>query len=727
MSKLTPCFQVDDGDYYDIWDEYSEYDETEEEENTVNKEETTIDFDKYGKPKTVVEQKATESISGSLPPDIYCDLVTTLTEKCIVTSLLEMWRYDEASIEAASQQQIIDAVNRLTRSPWYGYDRDFGSLLGGIQRNSSGHIVAAKASQMIWSIRVPDDIDIVDSQGSGLELDLADKTSLDWEELFIQTVLNSSRPDAAMVPNAGKSFGESSAGAIWFDAWLMFGGYLLMFGYTILVLGRLNSLEVRLFLALAGIFGIFMGLVIAIGMSSLLGFAYNPMYGMLPFLCLGIGIDDMFVIVQCWSNLRLDPATTISEKMGLAMQHAGVSITVTSLTDIFAFGVGAISIMPGLESFCVSTAFGLGAIFLLQISWFVAWMTLDEQRVLLGRDGVLPCVVHAAGSKGVGCLSKKESTWSMGSVYGHLLSSKLFKVLTLLITLAFLSVGVWGTSMMKHKFDPVLLLPGDSYLREWVDIHSNLYPENGWTAEVYSEHLNHTHLESIDQLVAGFEGLKEVGGLRSVNSWWSKIQEYAKQTTNYSSWQEFATEERFPMILSDFLFSSAGASFKNSFVFETPLVCSQPAPPIAASKFSIEYFFMDDPDEHIPARRAVTSLLEVSRAPYTFSHSKVYAAWETDQIIGFELWRNIGLAMVCVFVVTLLLLANIQICVYVMCIVTITITDIVGFLHFWDITIDIISCVNIVLAIGLCVDYSVHIGHAFMVADGETNKNNSEL
>merc|ERR1712014_483030 len=39
-----------------------------------------------------------------------------------------------------------------------------------------------------------------------------------------------------------------------------------------------------------------------------------------------------------------------------------------------------------------------------------------------------------------------------------------------------------------------------------------------------------------------------------------------------------------------------------------------------------------------------------------------------------------------------------------MCIVGITLTDIVGFLHFWDVTIDIISCVN--------------IGLAFMVAKG---------
>ena len=74
--------------------------------------------------------------------------------------------------------------------------------------------------------------------------------------------------------------------------------------------------------------------------------------------------------------------------------------------------------------------------------------------------------------------------------------------------------------------------------------------------------------------------------------------------------------------------------------------------------------------------------------------------------------------MACVFVVTLILLANLPICLMVLLSVVLTLVDIVGFLHFWDITIDIISCVNIVLAIGLCVDYSVHIGHAYMVATG---------
>ena len=43
------------------------------------------------------------------------------------------------------------------------------------------------------------------------------------------------------------------------------------------------------------------------------------------------------------------------------------SVTVTSFTDVFAFGVGAFTQMPGLQSFCVCTAIALGCIYVLQV------------------------------------------------------------------------------------------------------------------------------------------------------------------------------------------------------------------------------------------------------------------------------------------------------------------------------------------------------------------------
>ena len=66
----------------------------------------------------------------------------------------------------------------------------------------------------------------------------------------------------------------------------------------------------------------------------------------------GIGIDDMFVIVQCWTNMKRDPTTlglSIADKMAIALKHAGVSVTVTSLTDVFAFGFGAVTVRSSIK------------------------------------------------------------------------------------------------------------------------------------------------------------------------------------------------------------------------------------------------------------------------------------------------------------------------------------------------------------------------------------------
>lgn len=107
-----------------------------------------------------------------------------------------------------------------------------------------------------------------------------------------------------------------------------------------------------------------------------------------------------------------------------------------------------------------------------------------------------------------------------------------------------------------------------------------------------------------------------------------------------------------------------------------------------------------------------------------FAYSPVYINWESDLVIREELFRNLGLALLCVFIVTLLLIAHIWTSFLVLCCVLLTLVNTAGMMHFWDLTIDVVTTIVLVLAIGLAVDYSAHIGHAFMVPnDAATTKN----
>ena len=60
----------------------------------------------------------------------------------------------------------------------------------------------------------------------------------------------------------------------------------------------------------------------------------------------------MFVIMQAFDNLNPSEKKSGDDafNIGLAMRHAGVAITVTSLTDFLAFAVGGTTVSCGIGS-----------------------------------------------------------------------------------------------------------------------------------------------------------------------------------------------------------------------------------------------------------------------------------------------------------------------------------------------------------------------------------------
>ena len=92
-------------------------------------------------------------------------------------------------------------------------------MLGGVTKNSTGHIIAATSALMVWVLEVVERLKSVclteaqvdptslgvASAGSGVELGLADPASLAWEDNLVATALNLSTPEIRCIFNENLS------------------------------------------------------------------------------------------------------------------------------------------------------------------------------------------------------------------------------------------------------------------------------------------------------------------------------------------------------------------------------------------------------------------------------------------------------------------------------------------------------------------------------------------
>ena len=58
------------------------------------------------------------------------------------------------------------------------------------------------------------------------------------------------------------------------------------------------------------------------------------------------------------------------------------------------------------------------------------------------------------------------------------------------------------------------------------------------------------------------------------------MKEYAISKKNYTTWEEFASEDDFRLLLDDFLFSPYGFDYRAFFKFKGSLECGKPVPRI---------------------------------------------------------------------------------------------------------------------------------------------------
>ncbi|KAK2713471.1 hypothetical protein QYM36_009366, partial [Artemia franciscana] len=282
--------------------------------------------------------------SVDLSQALFCELVSTFDERCFENNILEIWKYDLEKIRRLTQEEIIDGINSANASSLTGMK--FDELLGGVVRNESGYIVAAESAL----IQLFNKINLTAIEGGASSNDvgtgeIVDQDTLLWEKALIEAFQESeiNSPDFHnLYFSVARSFGDISGATILGDSRYLAVGTMVVFIYVLVMLGKFDLVENRVYLSLIGILCVAMAIFMSYGLCSLMGVFYGPVHSILPFLLLGIGIDDMFVIIQCWNNLSAEEQEfTLPVRVGTALKHAGVSITVTSITDIAAFAIGA--------------------------------------------------------------------------------------------------------------------------------------------------------------------------------------------------------------------------------------------------------------------------------------------------------------------------------------------------------------------------------------------------
>ncbi|CAG9837321.1 unnamed protein product [Diabrotica balteata] len=576
--------------------------------------------------------------SSQMNPALYCSFVESMRKECYVKSILDLWGFKKKTIMALTKEDIVNAIN-VESDELFGKLKSHKDLLGMVEKNETGHIVGAKALYNYWYLTK--NFSAIDMEKVGNMAgtsDWATEEAVDWEGLFLE-ILEKFSQSKEMFYYAGRSFGDISNAALFQDMDLIVFGVTIMILYVQLVISKFNFVEMRIILGFIGLLSIGMSFVVGSGICSLIGVPYGPVHTSLPFLLMGLGVDDMFIIIACWEELTAEEKKLPMErKIALTLKHAGVSITITSVTDVIAFIIGSSTI------------------------------------------AVIVISIICAGFSIESCMK------------------------------------------LEKKFNPEWFIPEGTHLGNFFSARNTYFPLVGFDAGLYMGAVNYSH--ELTNIKRAVDKLNEISNTtENVVSWVDPFRDFVMFNFHHDVFIEPLDDDRFSIFLTKFLMSPKYAQYQGNFIFERELECGVPAPKIKLS--TIDFFFKksSETQQQISAMYQVRGIAEninfTSGDRFATVWSKFFATWITDELIGIEVLRNLQLALLCVMLCTIPLIANWQISCLIFCCVLITMVDVCGLMQRWGVNVDLVSCIGLELAIGLCVDYATHVGHTFLtVSEG---------
>lgn len=579
------------------------------------------------------------------------------------------------------------------------------SVIGGVTKDATGRITGASAVRIGFLTKLHEEIvdgDSVDLRGDAYEQALLD-------------LFNKGVPGLDMSFVVARSFGDEFGNAIGSDLTLLQVAFILILSFAALMLSKWDEgcVGSRVSVTLAGIVAIGMSISSSYGLCSFLGLFYSPLMNVLPFLLLGVGVDDMFVIVNSYD--LVDKSLDLPTKIGKTLATAGASITVTSLTDIFAFVIGSNTTLPALRNFCFYASFGILFVFIYQVSWFVAWLTIDEWRRAASKSDCLCCMTVPANACCACCNAKPDGKTRMGAFMGDtlggMLSKKPVKIAVIVLFAAVAGGGFAGCAKMEINADVNNFIPPGSYLKTWIADSNTMFRALGDSIAVYSRNTEVNSAEGAAVLAASSAAFKADPYIAptSVRSWIDDFNAYRNSTGAFDHASLYAWTN-----------SDAGSSYRGDIVWRND-TNNVPDEGVISTRMRGNHVKSDRSDDKVKSMDSLRGNLKGvsdNGDGAVFAYSSAWLNFEQYKAIKVEAVRNISSTMaVMVVIIALLIVTPSAVLVVCFCLCLI-IVNIIGYMHFWGLTMDSVTIIMLVIALGLAVDYSAHIGRAYMEMQG---------
>uniref|UniRef100_A0A8C2PQS4 Niemann-Pick disease, type C1 n=1 Tax=Cyprinus carpio TaxID=7962 RepID=A0A8C2PQS4_CYPCA len=607
--------------------------------------------------------------------------------------------------------------------------------------------------------------------------------ALAWEKVFIDFVKNYDNPNLTISFSAERSIEDEIDRESNSDVTTIVISYVIMFVYISLALGHINSfrtvlVDSKISLGIAGILIVLSSVACSLGIFSYIGIPLTLIViEVIPFLVLAVGVDNIFIIVQTYQRDERMPEEELHQQIGRILGEVAPSMFLSSFSETVAFFLGALSSMPAVRTFSLFAGLAVFIDFLLQISCFVSLLGLDIKRQEANRPDILCCVKLSEGQqvKSEGCLFR-----FFKKIYAPFILKDWVRPLVVAVFVGMLSFSIAVVNKVEIGLDQKLSMPDDSYM---LDYFGNLSEYLHTGAPVYFVVEDGHDYKTIEgqNAVCGGVGCNNNSLVQQIYTCRKFPEKFTKISNVPSSWLDDYFDWVKPQSSCCRYYNYTGAFCNASVVDKTCLHCrpmtttGKQRPNGTEFMHFLPWFLSDIPNikcgkgghaayssavdlienntdvgatyfmsyhsilktssdfiDALKMARELTDNITQAIGPQNktysvFPYSVFYVFYEQYLTIIYDTAFNLGMSLVAIFVVSTVLLGfELWSAVLVSFTIAMILVNMFGVMWLWDISLNAVSLVNLVMCCGISVEFCSHIVRAFSVSTKSSRVDRAE-